>query len=110
MRKRTSSGERFQFSVEKAYADTAFTPISMAPSTTSNSECSPCSWPAVRGSPRSFAHRPLPSITTATWCGTSSEGIAGGVAPEGCGTGARTGGRDVTFLPRATLVLPGPAV
>ena len=43
IRNRTSSGERDQFSVEKAYAEIAFTPISIAPSTTSNSECSPCS-------------------------------------------------------------------
>jgi hypothetical protein len=43
MRNRTSSGERVQFSVEKAYAETAFTPISMAPSTTSKSDDSPCS-------------------------------------------------------------------
>ena len=63
MRKRTSSGERFQFSVENAYADTHRTPSSMAPSTTSNSELSPSSWPAVRGSPRSCAQRPLPSMT-----------------------------------------------
>ncbi len=77
MRKRTSSGERDQFSVENAYAETAFTPISMAPSTTSKSECSPRSWPAVRGRPRSFAHRPLPSITIATWRGTRSAGTAG---------------------------------
>ena len=68
----------------------AFTPISMAPSTTSNSECSPCSWPAVRGSPRSSAQRPLPSMMIATCRGTRSAGTSGGVAPEGCGSGRRT--------------------
>ena len=90
MRNFTSSGERDQFSVEKAYAEIAFTPISIAPSTTSNSECSPCSWPTVRGSPRCLAHRPLPSITIATWRGTSSRGTAGGRAPDGWGVGGRT--------------------
>ena len=90
IRKRTSSGERDQFSVEKAYAEIAFTPISIAPSTTSNSECSPCSCPAVRGSPRSLAQRPLPSITIATCRGTRSRGTAGGRAPDGCGVGGRT--------------------
>src|SRR5690349_9387187 len=92
IRNRTSSGERVQFSVEKAYADTAFTPISMAPSTTSNSECSPRSGPAVRGRPRCLAHRPLPSITIATCPGTSSLGRTGGRAPDGCGSGRRTSG------------------
>jgi hypothetical protein len=43
MRKRTSSGERFQFSVENAYAEMCFTPISMAPATTSSSDASPAS-------------------------------------------------------------------
>ena len=37
MRKRTSSGLRFQFSVENAYADRCVTPTSMAPATTSSS-------------------------------------------------------------------------
>src|SRR4051794_5138113 len=89
IRKRTSSGDRDQFSVEKAYAETALTPISMAPSTTSNSELSPCSWPLVRGRPRCLAHRPLPSMTTATCRGTSAAGTGGGVAPDGCGLGRR---------------------
>jgi len=57
MRKRTSSGLRFQFSVLKAYALMCVTPISMPPATTSSSEASPRSWPAVRGSPRSLAQR-----------------------------------------------------
>src|SRR5690606_35999754 len=63
----------------------------MAPSTTSKRELSPCSWPLVRGRPRSLAQRPLPSITIATCRGTSSGGIGGGVAPDGCGVGLRTG-------------------
>ena len=41
MRKRTSSGDRDQFSVENAYAETYSTPTSMAPATTSSSDASP---------------------------------------------------------------------
>src|SRR5262245_10573712 len=89
MRKRTSSGERFQFSVENAYADRYGMPSSIAPSITSNSEASPASWPFVRGRPRDLAHRPLPSMTIATCRGTNSRGIAGGVTPDGCGAGGR---------------------
>lgn len=90
MRKRTSSGLRDQFSVEKAYADNCFTPSSMQPQTVSIRTASPRLCPSVRAIPRSFAQRPLPSITRATWFGTSSAGISGGVAPEGCGSGGRT--------------------
>ena len=72
MSQRTSSGDRFQFSVEKAYAERYFTPISMAPSITSNSDASPRAWPSVRGRLRAFAQRPLPSITIATWAGSRS--------------------------------------
>src|SRR4051794_8405484 len=90
---RTSSGERRQFSVEKAYAEMCFTPISMPPATTSSSEASPISWPLTRGSPRALAQRPLPSITIATWPGTNSAGIAGGRAPDGCGGGEIGGSR-----------------
>src|SRR3954465_1270091 len=65
-------------------------PSSMAPSTQSNSEDSPASWPAVRGRPRDLAQRPLPSMTIATWPGTLSAGISGGRAPDGCGFGFLT--------------------
>jgi hypothetical protein len=34
-----------------------------------------------------LAQRPLPSMTNATWLGTSSRGMAGGRAPDGCGGG-----------------------
>ena len=72
----------------------AFTPISMAPSTTSNSECSPCSWPAVRGSPRLLGpaavavhdHRDVPGHLV-------ERDRRAAVAPEGCGVGRRTGCR-----------------
>ena len=65
-------------------------PSSMHPHTTSMSTASPRSCPAVRLSPRSWAHRPLPSITSATWRGTTSVASSGGRAPEGCGSGGRT--------------------
>src|SRR5699024_10451996 len=90
--KRTSSGLRFQFSVENAYAERYGTPISMHPCTTSMSTASPCLWPSVRARPRSCAHRPLPSMTSATCRGTNSAGISGGVAPDGCGVGGLTVG------------------
>lgn len=41
------------------------------------------SCPFVRGSPRSLAHRPLPSMTTATWRGSADAVTTGGRAPEG---------------------------
>ena len=87
MRKRTSSGDRRQFSVENAYADRCVTPTSMAPATTSSSDASPASCPFVRGRPRALAQRPLPSMTIATCFGNRSARIVGGVAPEGCGKG-----------------------
>ena len=44
---------------------------------------SPILWPSVRLRPRWVAHRPLPSMTTATCLGSWSAGIAGGDALEG---------------------------
>src|SRR4029079_16375704 len=58
----------------------------------------PCLVSLVRGSPCCFAQRPLPSMTIATWRGTSSLGRSGGRAPEGGGLGGGTRGRP---LPRA---------
>src|SRR5262245_42312786 len=43
--------------------------MSRAPSTVSNSACSPAAWPSVRGRPRRCAHRPFPSITHAMCVG-----------------------------------------
>src|SRR5450631_437190 len=60
----------------------------MAPATTSSNDASPASWPFVRGRPRAFAQRPLPSITIAMCLGISSTGRTGGRAPDGCGNGA----------------------
>src|SRR5687768_6098548 len=44
-------------------------PSSRHASTASNRTSSPASWPWVRFSPRRRAHRPFPSMTTATWRG-----------------------------------------
>ena len=66
--------------------------MSMQPRTTSSSCASPWRWPSIRGRPRWLAHRPLPSMTSATWFGTSSAGMSGAVAPLGCGVGAITVG------------------
>src|SRR3712207_9204249 len=71
----------------------------MAPSTQSNSEDSPASCPAVRGSPRCSAQRPLPSMTMATWPGTFSGGSCGGRDPAG---GGRGGVRSRRGAPRPT--------
>ena len=67
----------------------------MAPSTQSNSEASPASCPAVRGSPRCLAQRPLPSMTIATCPGTLSAGI--GRRP-GAATGAGSAGLDLAVV------------
>ena len=78
IRKRTSSGLRFQFSVENAYTLRCLTPIWMAPATTSSSAASPALWPSMRVRPLPLAQRPLPSMTMATCSGTAPAGIAGG--------------------------------
>src|SRR6202012_4558071 len=83
----TSSGCQRQFSVENAYAEMYLTPSSMAPISTSIRAASPTLCPSVLGRPRSFAHRPSPSITIAACLGTSSLGISGGRTPLGCGYG-----------------------
>ena len=64
----------------------AVTPISIAPSTTSNSASSPISWPLVRGSPRSLAQRPLPSMTPPRARAPARPGRRRGRAA-GCGAG-----------------------
>src|SRR6266542_6864062 len=43
--------------------------MSRAPSTVSNNASSPAACPSVRLRPRCLAHRPLPSMTMATWRG-----------------------------------------
>ena len=63
-------------------------------------------WPSIRGRPRALAQRPLPSITSATWLGTSSRGIAGGRAPEGCGGGGWGTGDSYELHETAPAPLP----
>ncbi|MFB9070581.1 hypothetical protein ACFFX0_05005 [Citricoccus parietis] len=40
-----------------------------------------------------MAHRPLPSMTMATWRGMNRGSICGGRAPDGCGYGSARAGR-----------------
>src|SRR6266704_3640733 len=77
-----SVGGRFQFSSEKAKSVRTSTPASIAPSTTSRTAFIPALWPKGRGSRRSAAQRPLPSMMIATWRGI----------------GARMTDRDAAFL------------
>jgi ABC-type uncharacterized transport system involved in gliding motility auxiliary subunit len=62
----TSFAGRFQLSAEKANKVNAPTPRPGAASTSGRTACAPARWPAVRGSPRRVAQRPLPSMTMAT--------------------------------------------
>ena len=57
----------------------------MAPATTSSRAVSPARCPSLRGSPRSLAQRPLPSMTMATCWGMNFLGMGGGVVPVGGG-------------------------
>lgn len=108
IRKRTSSGERFQFSVENAYREMAPTPASIAPCSTSSTRSAPILCPSVRGNPRSLAQRPFPSMTIATWLGTSSPGSLGARAPDGCGSGVSYSRRWRPRNPRTTMCFSSP--
>ena len=67
IRKRTSSGERFQFSVENAYArQVLHAQLHGALDGVEQGGLARACDPSVRGSPRSLAQRPLPSMTIAT--------------------------------------------
>src|SRR5215207_3693459 len=68
----TSGVGRFQLSDEKAYSVSVPTTSRTAASTISRAVRSPASWPAERESPCAVAHRPLPSMITAT-CGPAKE-------------------------------------
>src|SRR5262245_39391923 len=61
---------RCQFSAENAYSVRYSTFNSPQPSTHSRTAWAPASWPLMRGSPRDFAQRPLPSMIMAMWRGT----------------------------------------
>src|SRR5216117_4279768 len=66
-----SLGGRCQFSSENANSVSTSTPASIAPSTASRTDVIPARWPSGRGSRRSRAQRPLPSMMMATWRGTA---------------------------------------
>src|SRR3954447_5850868 len=71
IRPETSSAGRFQFSEEKANTVSTFTPTSPQWRTQARSASTPFLCPATRGRKRLVAQRPLPSMTTAMWCGTA---------------------------------------
>src|SRR5579885_2933840 len=52
-------------------------PISAAPVTVRRTASAPRLCPAIRGRPRHFAQRPLPSMMIATWTGGFAPGVAG---------------------------------
>src|SRR5262245_17250874 len=64
---RTSGPGRFQLSPENAKSVRVRTPRPGAASTTRRTASAPRRCPAVRGSPRAAAQRPLPSMMIATW-------------------------------------------
>src|SRR5437879_2419078 len=70
-----SSAGRFQFSSEKANSVSTSTPASIAPSTASRTAFIPARWPNGRGSRRSFAQRPLPSMWRSSWTATGEESV-----------------------------------
>src|SRR3954469_4869548 len=71
MRPDTSSSGRFQFSDENANTVRCSTPRLAQALMVLTSASTPCLWPKMRGMKRFFAQRPLPSMTMATWRGTS---------------------------------------
>ncbi len=75
IRNSTSGSGRFQFSVEKAYRLSHSTPEVRAASMMSMTVVSAAWCPAVRGSERRCAQRPLPSMTQATCLGTARAGV-----------------------------------
>src|SRR5919109_2883607 len=81
MRSVTSSGGRFQFSEEKPNTVRNSTSNSAAARTTRRNASAPSRWPIVRGNPRAFAHRPLPSMMMATWRGTVALPAVSAAAP-----------------------------
>ena len=62
----TSASSRDQFSVEKEYTVSSWTPSSTASRSRALTVSAPASWPAITGSPRRWAQRPLPSVMMAT--------------------------------------------
>src|SRR3954454_6631010 len=66
MRSSTSEAGRFQFSEEKPNRVRYWTPAFAAAFSVRRTASAPRLWPAVRGSPRARAQRPLPSMMMAT--------------------------------------------
>src|SRR5271169_1163219 len=56
------------------------TPRSRAAYVTVRTVSTPRRWPSIRGSPRCFAQRPLPSMMMATWRGTAPRSAGGWLA------------------------------
>src|SRR2546423_764179 len=77
IRSSTSSGGRFQFSVEKAYTASESTPRSIAASTVRRRAFVPARCPAAIGRPRLRAQRALPSMMIATACAASGNSGSG---------------------------------
>src|SRR5512134_3562013 len=75
MRVATSPSGLPQFSTENAYSVRKGIPSSRAHSTTARTARIPMRCPSTRGSPRSFAHRPFPSMMTATWRGSAAASV-----------------------------------
>src|SRR5690349_19111981 len=59
-------------------------PSSPAACTVRRTASPPRRWPAMRGRPRAFAQRPLPSMMTATWTGggNGDDGSAGSMGSD----------------------------
>src|ERR1043165_5436103 len=93
----TSSLGRFQFSLEKAKTVRYSMSRSMQACTTRTRASTPCLWPKKRGRKRFFAHRPLPSMTMATWRGTPA--LLSALTRT-----RRSDGHDLGFLGREQLV------
>src|SRR5207245_95955 len=108
-RSSTSSGGRFQFSVEKAYTASESTPRSIAASTVRRSAFVPARCPAAMGRPRLRAHRALPSMMIATaWAASGSSGSGAGRAWRSVLIFVRRL-MPLSWSPSAAKVLPSPA-
>ena len=76
----TSAAGRAQLAAEKAYMVKVSTPARAATSTAVRTALAPSTWPAVRGSPRCVAQRPLPSMMIAT-CMRFAEALRRAASP-----------------------------
>src|ERR1700712_2379161 len=105
MRPDTSSSGRFQFSDENANTVRCSTPRLAQALMVLTSASTPCLWPKMRGMKRFLAQRPLPSMTMATWRGTSGSRAGAPEVDEGGFTAASFSNReDLGFLALDELV------